>query len=462
MKNFIGRKNELDALSKAYHSHKSEFAVIYGRRRVGKSELILQFIKDKPAVYYLGKEAPTAFQIKEFLKESAEATKEPLFLNYSTENWKEAFSIVTERWNKDYKLIIALDEFQWIVEKCPELLSFIQELWDRIWKNSKKIMLILCGSYIGFMERKLLSNKSPLFGRRTIQILLNPFDFYDAGKFHPNYSYEERAKTYFVCGGIPLYLESFNKDVSFESNIEENILNPFAPLFKEPDFLIREELRDVTNYYAILYAIAAGKKHHKDISNDTGIDNRALQYYLKQLMEIGYIKKRYPLSTKKPSVREVLYDLDDPFLRFWFRFIYPNTSYLVHVGGERVFKDRVKPQLPIYFGYCFERLCREAMPYIYKQNRVHAYYEIGEFWNKNIQIDVVGIRDDRWIDLGECKWGEVKSENSLIKEIEQKRDKYPNPKNYTIACHIFCKNIHNKIKTKEIFWHTLKDLYENH
>ena len=460
MENFIGRIEEMGVLEKAYKSQQSEFFVIYGRRRVGKSELILQFLKEKTGIYYLGKKAKTAFQIHEFLNEASESINEPLLSGYTADNWKTALSVVVDKWSGNEKLIIALDEFQWSVEKSPELLSFIQELWDRNWKNNKKVMLILCGSYIGFMEKELLGQKSPLFGRRTAQILLKPFDFIDAGKFHPNYSYEERAKTFFICGGIPLYLNYFNKNRSVEMNIVESILNEFSPLFKEPDFLIREELRDVTNYYAILHAIASGKKHHKDISKQTEIESRGLQYYLKQLMEIGYIKKRYPLFTQKPSTKDVLYDLEDPLLRFWFRYIYPNTSYLAHVGGERVFKDRVKPKLQAYFGSCFERLCRDAMPKIYKKMGVNTNYEIGEFWNKDLQVDVVGIRDDRWVDIGECKWGRISSGKSLIKEIEQKMKNYPNPKNYTIACHVFVNRMARKVENTDVYWHTLVDLYE--
>lgn len=459
MQKFIGRIDEIGALEKAHKSQQSEFFVIYGRRRVGKSELILQFLKKKASIYYLGKKATTVFQINEFLNEASESINEPLLSGYTAENWKTALSIVVDKWSGNEKLIIALDEFQWIAEKSPEILSFIQELWDRNWKNNKKVMLILCGSYIGFMEKELLGKKSPLFGRRTAQILLKPFDFIDAGQFHPNYSYEERAKTFFICGGIPLYLSFFNKNRSVEINIIENILNQYSPLFKEPDFLIREELRDVTNYYAILYAIASGKKYHKEISNQTDIESRGLQYYLKQLMEIGYIKKRYPLSTQPPSTKDVLYDLEDPLLRFWFRYIYPNTSYLAHVGGERVFKDRVKPTLQAYFGSCFERLCRDSIPKIYEKMGVHANYEIGEFWNKNLQIDVVSIRDDRWIDIGECKWGNITSEKSLIKAIEQKRDHYPNPKNFTLSCHVFLNKMTQKKENSHVFWHSLKDLY---
>ena len=163
------------------------------------------------------------------------------------------------------------------------------------------------------------------------------------------------------------------------------------------------------------------------------------------------VKKRYPLFTQKPSTKDVLYDLEDPLLRFWFRYIYPNTSYLAHVGGERVFKDRVKPKLQAYFGSCFERLCRDTMPEIYKNMGVNTNYEIGEFWNKDIQVDVVGIRDDRWIDIGECKWGRISSGKSLIKKIEQKMKNYPNPKNYTIACHVFVKRMARKKENTDFY-----------
>jgi len=461
MMKFIGRKEELKVLENAYQSKTSAFIPIYGRRRVGKSELILRFLKGKTGVYFAGKRAQPGLQMQEFLRESAVALKEPLLAGYTVSDWSSVLSAVVDRWRRNEKLIIIFDEFQWTAQASPELPSVLQAAWDRHWKNSGKVMLILCGSYVGFMERDVLGRQSPLFGRRTAQIFLKPFSYLEAANFHPAYSLADRARTYFVCGGIPLYLNFFNTGRSVEINIVENLLNQYAPLYQEPDFLLREELRDVNNYYAILMAVASGYTSHINISKQTGIDNRALHYYLKQLMELGYLSRRYPLTGSRPASRHVRYLLEDPLLRFWFRFIYPNTSYILQLGGVKSMKDRVGPYLESFFGSCFERLCREALPLIYREGGVNASFNVGEYWDRNVQIGVIGIRDDNWIDMGECKWGSIRSAKAVEKELMTKVTLYPNPQNATISGHIFTRNPVRKKNdlASDIRWHSLKNIY---
>ena len=207
---FLGRKAELETLARAYTSSRSELVPIYGRRRVGKSELILHFIEDKPAVYYLGKTSAAQLQIQEFLQESARSLAEPLLADISAEEWKRALLAVVERSRAGGKLVLVFDEFQWMVAASPELPSVLQECWDRHWQKTGKVMLILCGSYVGFMEREVLGKKSPLFGRRTAQILLKPFAYREAAEFHPRWALADRARAYFICGGVPLYLRMFD------------------------------------------------------------------------------------------------------------------------------------------------------------------------------------------------------------------------------------------------------------
>jgi len=461
MKKFIGRNKELGLLEEAYSSNRSEFIPIYGRRRVGKSELILQFMKSKTGIYYLGKQAQEKLQISEFLRESAEVLQEPLLSKISPEDWKSALEAVDEKRSKEEKLIIVFDEFQWMVEDSPSLPSILQEFWDRRWKKNGNIMLIICGSYIGFMEREILGKKKPLSGRRTYQIFLKPFGYREAMKFHPGYSLTDQAKTYFICGGLPLYLENFFPAKSVEQNICLNFLNEFAPLYREVDFLLREEFREVEKYYAILLVISSGSATNKEIARKTGIDARKLHYYLKQLMELGYVARKYPLTSKIPSAREVKYILDDPLIRFWFHFIYPNISYISRVSPSKAFADRIRPGLPAYFGVCFERLCRESLSFLYQKEGVEAGFEAGEYWDKDIQIDVVGLRDDNWTDIGECKWGVIRSTKAVIRELESKIDNYPNYRNATIGPRIFTRQkINNTSSVRgDIKWHCLEDLY---
>ena len=182
---FIGRQKELTVLEEAYKSKQSAFIPVYGRRRVGKSELILRFLNQKPSLYYLGKTAPASLQIREFLQEAARALDEPLLAAMSAGSWSDVFAAITEKCKSKAKFVVSLDEFQWVAGTSPELPSILQEYWDRYWKKSGNMMLILCGSYIGFMEREVLGQKSPLYGRRTAQIHLQPFSYQESADFHP-------------------------------------------------------------------------------------------------------------------------------------------------------------------------------------------------------------------------------------------------------------------------------------
>jgi uncharacterized protein len=460
MTTFIGREEELRALRRAYEVPGSALIPLYGRRRVGKSELILQFLKGRPGLYFLGKQAPAAMQIHEFLTEAAAILDEPLLASLGTESWSEALDAVVSRWRSDRKLVLALDEFQWIVAASPELPSVLQEKWDRSWRQAGNVVLILCGSYIGFMEREVLGKKSPLFGRRTGQILLRPFGYREAAGFHPRYSRIDQARAYFLCGGVPLYLLRFSDSRSIEANVAAELLDEYAPLYREADFLLREELREVTLYYAILSALAAGHTTVHAIAQQAGQDPRALSYYLQQLQELGYVERRYPLTGEPPSARSVHYDLADPLLRFWFRFIFPSTSYIRHMGADRALKDLIRPHLDSWFGQCLERLCREALPWLYLKEGVTAAFEVGQYWSKTTQIDVVGLRDDGWTDLGECKWGTIRSPKVVEQELAEKVQAFPNTRGATIGRRIFTRQKPKTAgATAGTHWHGLEDLY---
>lgn len=459
MDSFIGRRRELEVLAKAWEGERSAFIPIYGRRRVGKSELILHFLKDKPALYYVGKKAPASLQMKEFLRIAADALDQPLLATFPPENWGDVLDAVMEH-RGGRKLVLAFDELQWMVEVSPELPSLLQERWDRYWQHSADVFLILCGSYVGFMEREVLGRRSPLFGRRTAQILLRPFDYREAALFHPAYSLVDRARTYFVCGGIPFYLQAFSERESFEMNLAAQILDEHALLYGEPDFLLREELREVESYYAVLLAVAGGHGTARDVARASGIPAGSLNYYLKQLVELGYLARRYPLTGRKHSTRDVRYDLGDPLLRFWFRFVFPEQSQIRRLGGERALGELVKPELDAYFGLCFERLCREALPSLYDREGVRASFEIGEYWSKSAQIDVVGLRADGWTDLGECKWGRIRSAPKVEQALNDKIQHYPNPRNATLGRRVFARNPRpRQAESSSVRWHSLEDLY---
>lgn len=457
---FLGRRAELAILEASWRAPGGAFVPIYGRRRVGKSELILHFLRDRPAIYHIGKVAPAELQLRELLDEAARALGEPLLAQVAATTWRAALEAIDQAWKGPGKLIIALDEFQWTAGASPELPSILQELWDRRWKRGR-VMLILCGSMIGFMEREVLGAKSPLFGRRTAQIRLAPFGLREAAAFHPRWSRTDQARLRFVVGGVASYLRAFEPDRSFEQNLADNLLSEFAPLFREPEFLLREELREVGSYQAVLSAIAAGETTIRGIAQAAGLPERGLTYYLDQLQALGYVARRYPLTGKRANPRQIRFVLEDPLLRFWFRFVFPHRSAVQRLGPSRALGELIKPELDAYFGTCFEKMCREALAERYGVEGV-AEFEIGEYWDRGVQIDVVGVRGDGWTDLGECKWGAIGSVPGVVAELERKVSAYPNARGATIGRRIFVHRLpaaSARAKLSGITWHSLDDLY---
>jgi AAA+ ATPase superfamily predicted ATPase len=457
---FVGRHRELAALDTAYQSSRMEFIPLYGRRRIGKSELILHFIRDKTAIYFLGKKAPAALQLREFLELAAAGLGQPLLAQAAVSNWQEALQLVLAHRPAGRKLVLALDEFQWTAQASPELPSLLQAICDQESRKNTPLLLILCGSYMGFMEKEVLGRESPLFGRRTAQILLRPFSYQDAGQFHPQISIDERAMIYFLCGGIPYYLRFFSSADSIPTNIRRQLLNEYAALFREPDFLLREELKEIEKYCGILFALASGAPNAQQITAKTGISERNLHYYLQNLIDLGYVARKHPLTERPPSPRHVHFKIEDPLLRFWFRFVYPHQAFLSQNGPDRMFTDQIAPHLDAYFGECFERLCREAVPALYRQEEVSGSFTVGEYWDARTQIDVIGLRTDNRVDLGECKWGRVRSVPPVETDLSDRISRYPNPSNATLQGRVFCRHAPAKSAAPHRHrWHTLADLY---
>ena len=456
---FHGRKSELALLRAERDSRRGGFVPIYGRRRVGKSELIVQFMAGE-GIYFVGKQAPGAAQIREFLEVGSRALGEPLLATATAATWKDALSLVVGRWpgRRNGRLVLALDEFQWMAQASPELPSVLQELWDREWSKSGHVLLILCGSYLGFMEKEVLGRQSPLFGRRTAQIHLRPFNHLEAAEFHAGSSITDLACIYGICGGVPMYLEAWDRTRSVHQNIARLFLDETSIMAREPDFLLREELRDLTTYHAVLMEMARGAAGPIDIARGAGIDPRAMNYHLGVLCDLGYAARHYPVTGKRPTTRAVRYRLDDPVLRFWFRFVFPNQSLIRALGPARAFAELIRPQLDSWLGDCFERLCRECLPVIYAGDRVTAPFEVGEYWDSQVQLDVVGVRQDGWTDLGECKWGAVAPAKTAA-ELEAKVARFPNPRNATIGRHLFLKNPPHATSRRTSASTPLADLY---
>ena len=433
---FVGRRAELAALERHYAARRAAIVPVYGRRRVGKTELLLQFAQRKPAVYFSVSQKLAGPQIGDLMRAAAQGLGNPALAEAAPQSWEAALRLVVSAAPKGKKLALVLDEFQWLCASSPELPSVLQRLWDLEWQRGNRLMLVLCGSLIGFMEREVLGARSPLHGRRSADLRVEPFGLREAADFHPRWSREEQARAHFICGGIPAYLKRFDPYASVLENVAREFFAIDAFFQREPDFLLREELSEIRQAASVLEAIALGKRAQGDIAAAVGLSTAALAPHLKNLVALGYLERAVPLSASRPPRTAVVYRVADPLLRFWYRFLEPHLSALRRTPPDRAVLQLVLPQWESFCGEGFERLCREALPTLYEERRMTARYAVGEYWAKDVQIDVVGLREDGWVDLGECKWSGRPAVADAAREIAAKVARFP-AGGRTVRPHLF-------------------------
>ena len=339
---FIGRERELVSLNRLYLSGKFEFVVIYGRRRVGKTALINQFIRDKKAIYFTGVESNARQNLENFSKSIIELgtgiEAETTFVSFQA-----AFEYVF-RMSEEERLILAVDEYPYVARAFRSLASTLQLLIDK-YKENSRLMLILCGSSMSYMEDHVLAYKAPLYGRRTAQIRLMPFDFADTCRYFKNFSDEDKALIYGIAGGTPQYLLQMDDRLSVEDNIKNTFLNPVSFLYEEPENLLKQEVREPALYNAIITAIATGASRMAEISTKVGEDTSVCSVYMKNLIGLGLIQKETPYGEK--ASRKSIYVIADHMFRFWYRFVPENHSIIARGAADLAY-GRIKPYLLDY------------------------------------------------------------------------------------------------------------------
>ena len=401
---FIGREKELKALGKLYQSGKFEFAIMYGRRRVGKTKLLTEFCKDKNSIFIVGEEFDEKLALKNFTARISEYFKIDNLPAFPT--WDEAFKFILNN-RKEERLVIVLDEFQYICNTNRGFLSFLQNFIDHTLLKTN-VFLIVCGSSISFMENEVLAYKSPLYGRRTAQFKINPFDFFDACRFFGKLPNEEYVKYYSVLGGTPQYLLLFDYAKNFKENIIENILNSSSYLYDEAINLIKQELREVTTYNKIIESIATGSSRLNEISTKIGEATDKTAKYIKVLTELRILEKEYPFN-EKDSSKKTIYKLTDNYFKFYYKFIYNNKTLIEQEKTEYMY-EKIESNLNNYLGYIFEDICRQ---YIIRLNIYDVLpfvaEKIGRWWGNNQikqrqeEIDIVAANEDSAI-FCECKY----------------------------------------------------------
>lgn len=408
---FVGRSNELKDLEKDFESDNFSLAVIYGRRRVGKTELIKKFCSNKQHIYHLATQDTSENQRKNLEDSIAKNFDET---PPRTSDWDDTIKYVKNKL-EDEKLVLAIDELPYIINSAERVASKLQKLVEEIESSS---MLILCGSSISVMESQVLGHKSPLYGRRTLQIDLKPFNFRQASKIIQYKEFEKVIESFSITGGVPMYLNQFDYSQTLGKNIEEKILSKNQFLHGEPEFLLRTELRNPSRYTSILKSIANGHTTPNEISNDTNIDSGPLSNYLNKLRRIRLIKREIPVTASQKKSKRSIYKIKDNFFRFWFRFIEPHQSSIEEKPAQTL-ENLIEPSLSEYTSQTFEDICLEAT---WQLN--HSYTQIGRWWYKEYEIDIVGLNPAKpEILLGECKWTEKPVNMKTLKQLESKAEK---------------------------------------
>ncbi len=416
---FIGRQRELSALNKLYASDNFEFSVIYGRRRVGKTALITHFIEDKKAIYFMGVQSNAKQNLENFSKSIMEYSTGGM-TDASFYNFQAALEYVFKLSEKE-KMILAIDEYPYVAHASKSLASTLQLLIDK-YKETSKLMLILCGSSMSYMEDHVLSYKAPLYGRRTSQIKLQPFDFAETCKYLAHFSDEDKALVYGVIGGTPQYLLQFSDKLSVEENIKNTFLNPTSALYEEPENLLKQEVREPAIYYAIITAIASGATRMSEISSKVGEETNVCAIYLKNILMLGIIRKETPYGEKVST--KSLYSIVDNMFRFWYRFVPENQSLISRGAADMIYK-RIEPFFSDYMGKIFEEICQQYLwSLLLTDNCPVQFKSLGRWWGNDkkakaqTEIDIMGEQDKDTALFAECKWTNEKVDVGVLMALE--------------------------------------------
>ncbi len=415
MSRFINRVKELKFLEARYKSGVAELLILYGRRRIGKTELVLNFCENKDYFYFMGRLESREDTVKRFNNLIIEKFNDSSLLNNPLSNIEAVFDYLVEKSSK--RIILVFDEFPFLVDRFPEIISILQDKWDSKFKKSK-VMFILLGSSVGMMEKYALDYKSPLYGRRTGQWKIDKFSISHLKDFFPKYSQEELIYVYSSIDSIPGYLNIFDGNKTALENIKTKILSKGEFLYEEVEILLREELRDPSNYMSILSSVAGGLNTFNEISQKTSLDKSMLSKYLGVLENLNIIGREMPLtesSKSKLKSKNSLYVIKDNFYDFWFKFVYLNKQE-IEKGAENVL-DKIKRDFEQYVSFKFENYCKEFL-----ENQFYEKYtSFGKWWHKDIEIDILALNEGgKSILFGECKWQEDVDALHVFSELKEK------------------------------------------
>ena len=474
MERFIGRKRELKKLNELYSTSGFNMAVIYGRRRIGKSTLIAEFIKDKKAIYYMATKVGTTRNIELLAKEALKILA-PTLKNVSFQTIEDLLSFIGENVS-DEKMVFIIDELPYWAEKDESILSVFQKFADNEWAE-KNILFILCGSALSFMEDKVLSEKSPLFGRRTVQIKLEAFNYLEAAEFVPNYSTEDKAICYGITGGVAKYLSLIDNKKTIDENIIEQFFEKTGYLYDETRNLLTQEFSDITLVNNIIEQIAAGENTLNIIADKVHERETTVLYSLNKLISVGLVEKRVCINEEK-NKKKTQYILKDQMFKFWYSYV-PAASSSIELGKGKIYYDKlVKPNIHTFMGKVFEEMCKYFTLNEGLEGRLNCFItETGTWWgteviedengNKRIQsadVDVVGLSpSEKRMIVGECKFKNEKIDKSIYETLIRRSKAIPCK--YVVVQYLlfslggFTEWFEENVDKKIVKLYTLDDLY---
>lgn len=444
---FLGREKEILVLEKEY-ARDGGFVVIYGRRRIGKTTLIKQFIKSKTAFYFLATKEVESQSMKRFAGVIARTTGNSVLQKAAFSDWLDLFQAVAD-YKPNEKKVLVIDEFPYLVKVNDSFPSILQNAWDEILKDSN-VMLILCGSLISMMKKHALSYESPLYGRRTAQMRIAPLPFttvYENQKL----SFEEAAEQYSITGGVPKYMEFFSDGQPLYEQIKENVLSKNGFLYEEPNFLLTDEVQVPTNYFSIIKVIADGNHKLGMIAGILGLETSALTPYLKTLSELGFTEKQVPVTEKNAEkTRKGLYFISDNFLRFWFRYVYPYKGEL-ELDNMQISLDELDKDFKEKFvAFAYKDICKEIFARLCSDKAIDfTPSKIGSYWlndkSGNTQIDVMAVDTvNKRLFAGECKYHNQPIDADvyfeLVKKVDNSSEIKSAFKGYTVIYGVFSKS----------------------
>lgn len=413
MTGFVNRERELKRLDKLYESDTAALAVVWGRRRMGKTTLAIESIRDRnDAIYYQATRGTADQQISSFINDAAEVYPG---ITRIREEWEPLFEFLAEQ-----DAVIIVDEFPYLVEQTDALPSILQRVWDHTAENTATTF-VLTGSAIGMMHEYALEGTAPLYGRVAKnpngEIEVGPLHFEAAMSFFPEYSPVEQVMTYGVFGGTPEYLRAVEDHETLEENVTRTLLRRDGGLHEEPENVLHRELDEVDRYFAILKSLAEGNRVKNEVAQGAGISNSSVGYYLNRLNDLRIIERDYPVTVNPDRSRKGRYTITDPLFRFWFRFVYGRTARY-EVYGEDAYTDLIDPDLPDFVSGTFEQLCQRAVLYAFG-DEYRFVEEPGNWWDgSGSEIDIVAPTNGETLLVGEAKFRQEAVGYDVLSRLE--------------------------------------------